>query len=235
MSGWATCASVGDGGPQVSRVASPIRSRASSWWWNLHRSWCTLGIDRVRPENRLGCPTNWMLPGGTRLTLTHSGFDTTAGLAAIGICQGWETSLARLAQSLEGTELGTRDVVWAYHRAFHEARDRDAVRRLLSDKGAFIGPLNAFDDADMFLDGAAVFIRLSKEAKVKALIVDGVHACLAYDYTTEVASLPPIPIASVFRVEQGRINLFHTHFNPMSFLAAKERGDVDRALAAITK
>ena len=43
----------------------------------------------------------------------------------------------------------TRHVVLAYHHAFHDG-DRAAVRRLLKDDGAFIGPLNAFNNADTF-------------------------------------------------------------------------------------
>ena len=126
----------------------------------------------------------------------------------------------------------TRELVLAYHHSFHQG-DRAAVRKLLKDDGAFIGPLNSFNNADTFLDGAAIFMQLTKKVETKELIVEGDNACLYYDYTTIVPSVPVIPIASVFRIEAGKIKLFHTHFNPIPFVKAKENGDVAKALGSL--
>ena len=129
------------------------------------------------------------------------------------------------------TTNNTREVVLAYHEAFHEG-DRGRVRSLLKDDGHFIGPLNSFNNADSFLDGAAVFMQLSKKSEIKQLIVEGTNACVLYDYITIVPSIPPIPIASWFKVDSGKIILFHTHFNPIPFLKAQESGAVDKALSS---
>ena len=120
-------------------------------------------------------------------------------------------------------------LVLAYHNAFHRG-DKTTVRGMLADKGAFIGPLNSFTEADAFLSGAAIFMQLSKKAEIKKVIAEGDDVCVFYDYTTIVPSIPVLPIASWFKVESGKIKFFHTHFNPMPFVAAKERGDVAKAL-----
>jgi len=124
-------------------------------------------------------------------------------------------------------------VVMAYHEAFHRG-ERQAVRELLADQGAFMGPLNSFSSADAFLDGAEVFMKLSKKADIKKIIAEGNEVCVFYDYTTLVPSIPVLPLASWFKIDSGKIYFFHTHFNPMPFIAAKERGDVAKALQALT-
>jgi hypothetical protein len=127
------------------------------------------------------------------------------------------------------TTANPKDLVRFYHDAFHR-RDRIAVRNMLSDIGAFIGPLNSYTDADAFLDGAAIFMKLSKETNIKKIMGEGRDVCVLYDYITIVPSIPTIPIASWFKVESGKINFFHTHFNPIPFLKAKESGEVEKAL-----
>lgn len=122
-----------------------------------------------------------------------------------------------------------KELVLAYHQAFHRG-DRALVRNLLADGGQFIGPLNSYSNADAFLDGAAIFMKLSRGSEIKQVVAEGNNVCVLYDYVTIVPSIPPIPIASWFRVDSGKIILFHTHFNPIPFLKAKESGAVDRAL-----
>ena len=78
-----------------------------------------------------------------------------------------------------------------------------------------------------------MFWRLSKSADIKALIAEDGNACVYYDYATLLPSVPVIAIASVFRAEAGRIALFHTHFNPIPFVQAKESGEVARVLQAL--
>ena len=125
----------------------------------------------------------------------------------------------------------TRELVLAYHEAFHKG-DRRAVLGLLKDDGQYTGPLNSFNNADAFLDGAAIFMKLSKKSVIKQVIAEDNNACILYDYITIVPSIPPIPIASWFRADSGKIILFHTHFNPIPFLKAKEDGDVEKILSA---
>jgi SnoaL-like domain len=120
-------------------------------------------------------------------------------------------------------------IVLAYHDAFYR-NDRSAVRNLLSDKGIFMGPLNSFTDADSFLDSAAIFMQLSKKTEIKKVFVDGNQVCVLYDSTTIVPSIPTLPIASWFKIESGRINFFHVHFDPSPILKAKENGDIKKVL-----
>jgi hypothetical protein len=125
----------------------------------------------------------------------------------------------------------TKEIVLAYHDAFYR-NDRDAVRRLLADKGHFVGPLNSFTDADVFLDSAAIFMKLNKNTSIRKVFVDGPEACILYDSTTVVPSIPTQPIASWFKVESGKINFFQVHFDPSPILKAKEQGDIARALSS---
>ena len=122
-----------------------------------------------------------------------------------------------------------KEIVMAYHEAFYR-NDRAAVRRLLADQGNFIGPLNSYTDPDVFLDGAAIFMKVTKKTDIKAVVAEGEDVCLVYDSILAIPSVPPIPIASWFRVKDGKIIIFHTHFNPMPFIQAKENGDLAKAL-----
>jgi hypothetical protein len=124
-----------------------------------------------------------------------------------------------------------KEIVLAYHDAFYR-NDRNAVRKLLADKGQFTGPLNSFTDADAFLDSAAIFMKLNKSTEIKKVFVDGNEACILYDSTTIVPSIPTQPIASWFKVESGKINFFLVHFDPTPILKAKEQGEIAKALQA---
>jgi hypothetical protein len=76
-------------------------------------------------------------------------------------------------------------------------------------------------------------MRLSKNSAVRQVIADGDNVCIIYDYLTIVPSIPVIPIVSWFRVESGKIKIFHTFFNTGPFLRAKENGDVEKALKSL--
>jgi hypothetical protein len=124
-----------------------------------------------------------------------------------------------------------RTLVLAYHDAFYR-NDRAAVRALLKPDGKFIGPLNAFDDADKFLESASLFMRLAERTEIKQIISEGQDVCVLYDGTYKVPSIPTLPIAAWFRVENGKIAFFHVHFDPSAFVRAKQSGEIDRALQA---
>jgi hypothetical protein len=122
-------------------------------------------------------------------------------------------------------------VALRYHEAFYR-NDRPAVRRLLADQGSFVGPLSSFTDPEAFLDAARPFMVLATRAPVKQAIAEGDHACIVYDMETKLSTAPRTPIASWFEVKQGKIVLFHTHFDPRGILQAKESGELARALEA---
>jgi len=127
------------------------------------------------------------------------------------------------------SSLSPQAVALAYLKAF-ERKDRAEVRRLLADEGAFIGPLNSFTRADAFMEGADVFMQLTKKFDVKKVIADGEDVCVFWDYTTVVPSIPVTPIAEWFKIEAGKVKYAQLHFNAAPFLAAMERGDVAKAL-----
>ncbi len=64
------------------------------------------------------------------------------------------------------------------------------------------------------------------------MFVDGDQVCMMCDGTYRVPSIPTLPIAAWFKVEGGKINFFHVHFDPTPFVKAKENGDLARALQA---
>jgi limonene-1,2-epoxide hydrolase len=124
----------------------------------------------------------------------------------------------------------TIEIVLAYHHAFYR-NDKAAVRQLLADEGTFIGPLNSFTNPDLFIDAAAIFMKLTSKTDIKKIFTDGNDACILYDSTYIVPSIPILPIASWFKVESGKINFFHVHFDPSRFLNAKENGEIAKVLA----
>ena len=102
---------------------------------------------------------------------------------------------------------------------------------MLVDNGRFIGPLQSFTDADAFMNEADVFMRLTKQVDIKKVLADGDDVCIFWDYTTIVPSIPAIPVAAWLTIEADKIKYFHLHFNPAAIVAAKERGEVAKALA----
>jgi hypothetical protein len=120
-------------------------------------------------------------------------------------------------------------IALAYLRAF-ERNDKAEVRKLLADEGAFIGPLQSFTQADPFMAEADIFMQLTKKFEIKKVIADGDDVCVFWDYTTIVPSIPVIPIAEWFKIEAGKIRYIQLHFNPAPIVAAKERGDIAKAL-----
>src|SRR6266480_2097470 len=175
--------------------------------------------------------------GGTRLTLRHSGFIPPEACTSTG--EGWEASLGRLAESLavDRTKTTGRTAATpiscavAYFAALAR-KDRAAIRQLLVDDGDFIGPLSSFTDADSFMKAADIFTQLVKKIEIKKMLGNGGDVCVFWDYTTIVPSIPVIPVAAWLKIDADKIRYFHLHFNPASFVAAIERGDVAKALQA---
>jgi len=122
-------------------------------------------------------------------------------------------------------------VALAYLEAF-EKGDKIAVRKLLADDGAFIGPLRSFTNADAFMEAADLFMQLTKKFDIKKVIADGDDVCVFWDYTTIVPSIPVTPVAEWYKIEAGKIKYLQLHFNAAPFLAAMERGEVAKALEA---
>lgn len=132
------------------------------------------------------------------------------------------------------TDNNITEIVLAYHHAFYK-NDRASVRQLLADKGSFNGPLNSFTNPDLFLDSATIFMKLTLKTVMKKVFVAGNQACIIYSSAFIVPSIPVLPIASWFKVDRGKIYFFQVHFDPSSFLIAKENGDIAKALATHEK
>jgi hypothetical protein len=122
-----------------------------------------------------------------------------------------------------------KEVALAYHHAFY-ANDRASVRKLLADRGSFIGPLSAFEDPDKFLDAASIFMKLTANTEIKSVVSEGNDVCILYDSTLKVKSIPTLPLATWFKIEEGKIKFFHVHFDPTSIVAAMASGDLNKAL-----
>ena len=181
--------------------------------------------------------------GGTRLTLRHSGFKPPE--ASVTTCAGWEASFERLAELLSthsrqagGTTptntpgaLQPQVCALTYFTAL-ENKDRAAIRNLLAGNGRFIGPLSSFTNADEFMKAADIFTQLVKKVDIKRVIADGGDVCVFWDYTTIVPTIPVIPIAAWFKIQEGKIKYVHLYFNPAAFVAALQRGEVAQALQA---
>jgi len=181
------------------------------------------------------------IDGGTRLTLRHTGFvppDTCGN-----VCEGWEVSFERLARYLSaaattsdrpgnagGAAVAPQVRAVSYFEALAR-KDRAAIRAMLVDDGSFIGPLQSFTEADAFMNEADIFMRLTKKVDIKRVLADGDDVCIFWDYTTIVPSIPVIPVAAWLTIEADKIKYFHLHFNPAAFVAAKERGEIAKALS----
>jgi len=112
-----------------------------------------------------------------------------------------------------------------------QRKDRVAIRAMLVDDGSFIGPLQSFTEADAFMNAADIFMQLTKKVDIKKVLADGNDVCILWDYTTIVPSIPVIPVAAWLTIEADKIKYFHLHFNPAAIVAAKERGEIAKALA----
>jgi uncharacterized protein YndB with AHSA1/START domain len=181
------------------------------------------------------------IDGGTRLTLRHTGFVPPDSCG--GVCEGWESSFARLMRNLSaaattsdrsdsigGAAVTPQARAVSYFEAL-QRKDRAAIRAMLVDDGSFIGPLQSFTDADAFMNEADVFMRLTKRVDIKKVLADGDDVCIFWDYTTIVPSIPTIPVAAWLTIAADKIKYFHLHFNPATIVAAKERGELAKTLA----
>ena len=54
--------------------------------------------------------------------------------------------------------------------------------------------------------------------------------CVVYESRMRVPSMPIIPLASWFKMENGRIVHFHVHFDPTPFVKARESGAIAKTL-----
>ncbi len=183
------------------------------------------------------------IDGGTRLTLRHAGFVPPDSCG--NVCAGWESSFERLARNLSagatasdqprspgGAAVTPQARAVAYFEAL-QRKDRAAIRAMLVDDGRFIGPLQSFTEADAFMDAADIFMQLTKNAHIKKVLADGNDVCIFWDYTTIVPSIPVIPVAAWLTIEADKIKYFHLHFDPAAIVAAKERGEIAKALAGV--
>jgi ketosteroid isomerase-like protein len=104
----------------------------------------------------------------------------------------------------------TRRVVEGYFRAWTCQKIDDAYA-LLADDLEFIGPSARYQSAATFRPALINFAAMTKSAQISEMIVDGNRAAMVYDCELPFGSLR---IASFFRVENGKIRWYETHFDP---------------------
>ena len=102
----------------------------------------------------------------------------------------------------------TRAAVERYFHAWVGKRVDEAMSCLAEDL-AFLGPSAHYASAAEFRPGLERFAAMTKSAKILELVVEGDRAAMLYD-----CELPggTIPIASFFRVRDGKICWYQTVF-----------------------
>ena len=131
----------------------------------------------------------------------------------------------------------TRDakaVALDYMKAF-EAKDRERASSYLHAEGLYKGPLQSFQKADAFVKEMSNFMYIAKHVRVKKVLADDTDVCVMWDYETIIPSIPITPIAQWFKIENGKIRELHVHFNPVPFIAAIEKGEIQEALKSATQ
>ena len=105
----------------------------------------------------------------------------------------------------------TRRVVERYFSAWTANRVDDAYALLAPDL-QFAGPTASYESAAAFRPALVGFAAMTKWARVVELLVDGDRAALLYDCELpEPAGV--LRIASFFRVESGKIQMYDTRFD----------------------
>jgi hypothetical protein len=141
-------------------------------------------------------------------------------------------SCAPLEHSTEGVPVMTSDarsVALEYMKAF-EVKDKDSARSYLHSDGLYKGPLKSFQNADAFVKEMSVFMYIARNVRIKKVLADDTDVCIIWDYETVIPSIPITPIAQWFRIDNGKIRELHVHFNPVPFIAAMEKGEIEEAL-----
>ena len=104
----------------------------------------------------------------------------------------------------------TRKVVEHYFAAWTANKVPEAYALLASDL-EFVGPTASYGRAEEFRPALMNFAKMTKNAQVVELVVQGDRAAMLY-----TCELPPpvgtLRIASFFRVEVGKIRTYETQF-----------------------
>jgi hypothetical protein len=125
-----------------------------------------------------------------------------------------------------------RTIALEYQQAF-QSKDLARAKSYLHANGLFRGPLNSFDAAESFAKEMSTFMDIAKNVRIKKVLADDTDVCILWDYETVIPSIPVTPIAQWFRVEDGKIREIHVLFNPVPFIAAKEKGHIAEALKSV--
>ncbi|SRR6266852_881296 len=121
-----------------------------------------------------------------------------------------------------------------YMKAF-EAKDREKASSYLHSEGLYKGRLQSFQKADAFVKEMSNFMYIARTVRVKKVLADDTDVCVLWDYETIIPSIPITPIAQWFKIENGKIRELHVHFNPVPFIAAMEKGEIQEALRFATQ
>lgn len=125
-----------------------------------------------------------------------------------------------------------RSVALDYQQAF-ATKDLAKAVSYLHGAGRFVGPLSAFDAADAFAKEMSTFMDIAKDVRIKKVLADDTDVCILWDYETVIPSIPVTEIAQWFRIEDGKIREMRVIFNPVPFIAAKEKGHLAAALKSV--
>jgi hypothetical protein len=110
--------------------------------------------------------------------------------------------------------MSPKNVVDGYRSAWG-AKDFTTARSHLADRLDFVGPIDAFGNADDYIEAIKGLSQIVTGTQTKHEFVDGNDVAVYYDLQTVVASAAPI--ADWFHVEGDKITQIRVLFDPRPF------------------
>ena len=111
--------------------------------------------------------------------------------------------------------MNPKDIVDAY-RAAWEAKDFGTARKYLADNLEFAGPIDAFDNADDYIQAITGLSPIVSGTTTKRVFTDGDEVAVFYDmHTTTPAGTAPI--VEWYRVSGDRISTIRAYFDARPF------------------
>lgn len=109
-----------------------------------------------------------------------------------------------------------RSLVENYFHAW-QRNDFAAMRSMLDDSLDFTGPIDAFGNADAFLQSIKGLSQVKDDLVIKKIWADGPDVLVWYDLHTKMA--PPAPVAEWHHTSNGKVTAVRAVFDARPFAA----------------
>lgn len=96
--------------------------------------------------------------------------------------------------------------------------DFAAARNLLDDNLSFRGPIDAFEEAEPYIEALRRLHHIIQRVDMKRMFVDGDDVCVLYDMVTTTPAGTAF-IAEWYQVKRGKIAAIRTVFDARPFAA----------------